>query len=72
MAIPDRKRVRVITNRVDFITTAGAIRNGIGMSTDINNAMFKMLNDLEVLNANRSIRGLVQTANGFSIQLSIL
>lgn len=72
MAISDRKQIRVITNRVDFITTAGTIRKGIGMSTDFNNAMLKMLNDLEVLHANRSISGLAQNANGFSIQLSIL
>lgn len=72
MAIPDRKRVRVITNRVDFITTAGAIRKGIGMSTTFNDAMFKMLDDLDRMYSDSSVRGLVQTANGFSIQLSIL
>lgn len=72
MSIPDRKRLRVITNRIDFITTAGTIRKGVGMSTDFNQAMLKMLDDLDRMYSDSSVRGLVQTVNSFSIQLSVL
>lgn len=71
--VPDRKRIRVITNRVDFITTAKAIRSGIGMNSSFNFAMTKTMSDLDAMYTSKnSIRGLVQTVGDYSIQLSVL
>lgn len=71
--VPDRKRIRVITNRVDFITTAKAIRAGIGMNTAFNAAILKTMSDLDnMYGSKNSIRGLVQTVGDYSIQLSVL
>lgn len=73
MAVPNSKKLRVITNRVDFITTAKSIRNGVGMSIQFNKAMLTMLQDLDnMYTPKSSVRGLVQTVDGFSIQISVL
>jgi hypothetical protein len=73
MAVPDSKKLRVITNHVDFITTAKSIRNGVGMSMKFNAAMLTILQDLDnMYTPKSSVRGLVQTVDGFSIQISVL
>ena len=73
MAVPDSKKLRVITDRVDFITTAKSIRNGVGMSMKFNAAMLTILQDLDnMYTPKSSVRGLVQTVDGFSIQISVL
>lgn len=73
MAVPDSKKLRVITNRVDFITTAKSIRNGIGMSTSFNKALLTMLQDLDTMYTSKnSVRGLCKTVDDFAIQISVL
>lgn len=66
------QRFRVIINGISFYTTAGAIRDGVGDFTKVNEAVNEAMKALERTRVNDPAVGLTGAWFGYAVQLSMV
>lgn len=71
-AFKKTQRFRVIVNGISFYTTAGAIRDGVGDFTKVNEAIKEAIGALERTRVSDPAVGLTGAWFGYAVQLSMI